>query len=90
VGVEIPGKIVRHLTDHPDLGEAERHALRRGRTVRRGQGYSLRVTAMPEVHQALLAVAAPFDTDSASSADRKAYRVYADRLHAFALVGHIR
>jgi DNA invertase Pin-like site-specific DNA recombinase len=80
--VEIPGKVADHLTSHADLGEAEQHALRRGRTVRRGQGYSLHVTALPEVHQALLAAAAALDTDGASSADRKAYRIYAERLNS--------
>ena len=67
-----------------DLGEAERHALRRGRTVRHGLGYSLHVTALPEVHQALLAAAAALDTDGATSADRKAYRIYADRFNSTA------
>jgi putative DNA-invertase from lambdoid prophage Rac len=81
VRVEIPGKVARHLDDHASLGEAERHALARGRTVRRGQGYSLHVTALPEVHQALLAAAAALDADGPSSADRKAYRIYADRLN---------
>lgn len=78
--VEIPGKIAHHLNGLVDLGEAERHALRRGRTVRRGQGYTLHVTATAGVHQALLAAAAPLNADGASSADRKAYRIYADRL----------
>jgi DNA invertase Pin-like site-specific DNA recombinase len=78
--VEIPGKVADHLAARADLGEAEQHALRRGRTVRRGQGYSLHVTALPEIHLALLAAAAPLDTDGASSADRKAYRIYTDRL----------
>jgi putative DNA-invertase from lambdoid prophage Rac len=78
VRVEIPGKVADHLTDRSDLREAERHALRRGRTVRRGSGYSLHITALPEVHQALPAAAAALDTDGASSADRKAYRIYAD------------
>ena len=80
VRVEIPGKVADHLTSAAQLGEAERHALSRGRTVRRGQGYSLHVTAVPEVHQALLAAAAALDIDGASSADRKAYRIYAQRL----------
>ncbi|MEU5940947.1 recombinase family protein [Micromonospora sp. NPDC047548] len=78
--VELPGKVARHLADHTGLGEAERHALQRGRMVRRGQGYSLHVTALPEVHQALLAAASTLDTGGASSAARKAYRIYADRL----------
>ncbi len=36
-----------------------RHALRDGRQIRRGQGYSLHVTAPPHIHQALLAAAEP-------------------------------
>ena len=78
VRVEIPGKVADHLR------EAERHALRRGRTVRRGSGYSLHITALPEIHQALLAAAAALDTDGATSADRKAYRIYADRFNSTA------
>ncbi|PPJ22309.1 hypothetical protein C5E45_23345 [Nocardia nova] len=46
IRIEIPGKIARHLTsDTVELGETERHALHRGQEVRRGQGYSLHVTA---------------------------------------------
>src|ERR1051326_613411 len=41
---------------------------RSGRRVRRGQGYSLYVTALTETHQALLAGAAPRDADGAASA----------------------
>ncbi|TVT47683.1 recombinase family protein [Amycolatopsis rhizosphaerae] len=81
VRIEVPGKIARHLSEHDGLGEAERHALQRGREVRRGQGYSLHVTALPDVHQALLTTAAVLNTDSASPADRKAYRIYAERLN---------
>jgi len=77
VRVEIPGKIARHLHDHDGLDEVERQ----GRTVRRGQGYSLHVTATPQVHQALLRSAAALNTEGASSADRKAYRIYEDRLN---------
>jgi hypothetical protein len=81
VQVEIPGKIADQLHDHPELGEAERHALRRGRVVRRGQGYSLHVAALPDVHQALLAAAATLTSSEASPAWGKAYRIYADRLN---------
>ncbi|TDC61368.1 recombinase family protein [Micromonospora sp. KC207] len=90
IRVEIPGKVADHLTSTADLGEAERHALHRGRTVRRGQGYSLHVTALPDIHQTLLAAAATLDTDGAPSADRKAYRIYANRLNASTLISHIR
>jgi putative DNA-invertase from lambdoid prophage Rac len=53
--------------------------------VRRGQGYSLHVTAAPRVHHALLA-AAPLGADGAASAARKAYRIDADRLTAAAIL----
>ncbi|MFI6369184.1 recombinase family protein [Nocardia sp. NPDC050630] len=82
IRIELPGKIVRHLTGFvADLGEAERHALHRGREVQRGQGYSLHVTAPPHVHQALL-TAAETVGENASAADRKAFRIYRDRLNA--------
>jgi hypothetical protein len=41
----------------------------------------LHVTALPQVHQALLAAAAALGADGALSADRKAYRIYHDWLH---------
>ncbi|MDT8913487.1 recombinase family protein [Amycolatopsis sp. PS_44_ISF1] len=82
VRIEIPGAIARHLTGHEDLGEAERHALRRGREIRRGQGYSLQVTALPTVHHTLLTAAAALGTDRATPAQRKAYRIYSGRLNA--------
>ncbi|MGW3470365.1 hypothetical protein ACWDKQ_18330 [Saccharopolyspora sp. NPDC000995] len=49
--------------------------------MRRGQGYSLHVTALRDVHQALLATAVALNADGASSAERKAYRIYAYRLN---------
>ena len=55
-----------------------------GKDIRvcRGQDYSLHVTAAPHVHHALLA-AAPLGADGAA---RKAYRIYADRLTAAAIL----
>jgi DNA invertase Pin-like site-specific DNA recombinase len=79
--VEMPGKIARHLHGRDDLDDAQRQALRHGRTVRRGQGYSLHVTATPEIHHAMLRAAAPLNAERASSADRKAYRIYRERLN---------
>ncbi|SDD68809.1 hypothetical protein [Actinokineospora iranica] len=79
--VEIPGEVAHHLTEHADLGDAERYALRQGRTVRRGQGYSLHVTAVPDVHKALVIAATGPNTDKASSAERKVCRIYTDRLN---------
>ncbi|APU15119.1 MULTISPECIES: hypothetical protein [Actinoalloteichus] len=49
------------------------------------QGYSLHVTALPEVHQALLAAAA-LGADGVSPAERKAYRIYTERLNNAMLV----
>ncbi|MEO6083519.1 MAG: recombinase family protein [Umezawaea sp.] len=80
VTVEMPGKIVSHLRGNDNLGEAERAALLDGREVRRGQGFTLQVTATPKVHQALLAAAAALGAEGAAPADRKSYRVYQQRL----------
>ncbi|NIH80409.1 hypothetical protein [Amycolatopsis viridis] len=82
VRVEMPGKIARHLADHDGLGEAGREALRKGREVRRAQGYSLHVTAPPHVHHALLNAAGVLGTDGASPAERKAHRIYSERLNS--------
>lgn len=80
VRVEIPGTIARHLAGRDSLGDAEREALRQGRQVRRGQGYSLHVIALPDVHHALLTAARMLGAGRASPAERKAYRIYAQRL----------
>lgn len=70
IRIEMPGKIASHIVGHTaELGETERRAMQQGREVRRGQGYSLHVTAPPHVHQALLAAAEPV-SGSASAADR--------------------
>jgi putative DNA-invertase from lambdoid prophage Rac len=82
VRVEMPGKIARRLHDHTDLADAERQALRQGRAVRRGQGYSLHVTATPQIHHALLRAAEALNAEGVSAAYRKAYRTYSDRLNS--------
>ncbi|MFE1444071.1 hypothetical protein [Streptomyces sp. NPDC058739] len=46
----MPGKVADFLRT-TELDPAERAALDHGVTVRRGQGYTLRVTAVPAVHQ---------------------------------------
>lgn len=61
---------------------AERTALDRGVTVRRGQGYTLRVTAAPSAHRQLLRRCQPLDALSAIPAQRKARREYANRVNA--------
>lgn len=85
IRIEIPGTIARHLTSRlTELGDIERLAFQRGRQVRRGQGYSLHVTAPPAAHRVLLAAAQAAAGENASSADRKALRIYRDRLNTAA------
>ncbi|MFI6803240.1 hypothetical protein [Streptosporangium canum] len=41
----------------------------------------MHVTALPDLHHTLLAAAATLGANGASLAERKAYRIYADRLN---------
>jgi hypothetical protein len=59
-------------------------ALDQGATVRRGQGYTLRVTTVPAVHHQLLACCQPLDGGPgapAVPAQRKARRECENRQH---------
>ncbi|MER8087805.1 hypothetical protein ACFVZR_33215 [Streptomyces sp. NPDC058316] len=60
VTLDMPGKVADFLRA-ADLEPAERAALDHGMTVRRGQGYTLRVTAAPAVHRQFLARCQPLD-----------------------------
>ncbi|GGR67402.1 hypothetical protein GCM10010252_01410 [Streptomyces aureoverticillatus] len=56
-------------------------------TVRRGQGYALRVTAVPATHRRLLDLCQSLDGalgTTAVPAQRKARREYANRINALA------
>ncbi|GGQ13845.1 recombinase family protein [Streptosporangium pseudovulgare] len=53
VALDMPGKVADFLRT-ADLGPAERATLDQGVPVRRGQGYTLRVTAVPAIHRRLL------------------------------------
>ncbi|MEV0303025.1 hypothetical protein [Streptomyces prasinus] len=53
VTLDMPGKVADYLRA-TELEPAERAALDQGVTVRRGQGYTLRVTTVPAVHRQLL------------------------------------
>ncbi|MFG2987456.1 hypothetical protein ACGFYQ_40650 [Streptomyces sp. NPDC048258] len=67
------------------LEPAERATLDQGVTVRRGQGYTLRVSAVPAVHRALLDLCQPLDGAQgapAVPAQRKARREYENRVNA--------
>jgi DNA invertase Pin-like site-specific DNA recombinase len=82
VVLDMPGKVADFLRA-TDLEPAERAPLDQGVTVRRGQGYTLRVSATPAVHRQLLAHCQPLDgTPGASAvpAQRKARREYASRV----------
>lgn len=60
VVLDMPGKVADFLRS-AELEPAERAALDQGVTVRRGQGYTLRVSAVPAVHRGLLASCQPLD-----------------------------
>lgn len=52
VVVDVPGLVAEHLADVADAGV--RQALDGGQTIRRGQGYSVRVTAPLSMHVAMI------------------------------------
>lgn len=81
VVLDMPGKIADFLRT-TDLEPAERVALDQGVTVRRGQGYTLRVTAVPAVHRQLLDRCHPLDGTAVVPAQRKARREYENRVNA--------
>ncbi|WP_244376009.1 hypothetical protein [Streptomyces ficellus] len=77
----MPGKVADFLRKAGLPGD-QRSALADGMTVRRGQGYILRVTAAPSVHRELLARCQPLDGAQAVPAQRKARREYENRVNA--------
>ncbi|MFJ5725994.1 resolvase [Streptomyces sp. NPDC093149] len=77
VTLDMPGKVADFLRT-TELDDAERAALDQGVTVRRGQGYTLRVPATASVHRQ------PLDSASAIPAQRKARREYANRVNTLA------
>ncbi|AWZ08771.1 MULTISPECIES: recombinase family protein [unclassified Streptomyces] len=84
VTLDMPGKVADFLRA-TELEPAERAALDHGVTVRRGQGYTLRVSAVPAVHRQLLTRCQPLDgTQGAPAvpAQRKARREYENRVSA--------
>jgi hypothetical protein len=77
----MPGKVADFLRA-AELEPVERVTLDQGVTVRRGQGYTLRVTAVPAVHRQLLDRCQPLDGTTAVPAQRKARREYENRVNA--------
>lgn len=81
VVLDVPGKVADFLRA-AELEPAERVTLDHGVTVRRGQGYTLRVTAVPAVHRQLRDRCQPLDGTTAIPAQRKARREYENRVNA--------
>ncbi|WP_327299525.1 recombinase family protein [Streptomyces sp. NBC_01197] len=82
ITLDMPGKVADYLRA-TELEPAERAALDQGTTVRRGQGYTLRVTAVLAVHRRLLALCQPLDGGQgtpAIPAQRTARREYENRV----------
>lgn len=79
--LDMPGKVADFLRA-AELEPVERVTLDQGVTVRRGQGYTLRVTAVPAVHRQLLDRCQPLDGTRAVPAQRKARREYENRVNA--------
>jgi putative DNA-invertase from lambdoid prophage Rac len=78
VTLDLPGLLADHL--HAAGDQAVRQALATGRTIRRGQGHTVRLTAPLALHQAALQQSAALAASDAGPAERKAYRVYATRI----------
>jgi hypothetical protein len=84
VTLDMPGKVADFLRA-AELDDAERATLDQGVTVRRGQGYTLRVSPAPAIHRQLLDHCQPLDgTHGAPAipAQRKARREYENRVNA--------
>ncbi|MER6522819.1 resolvase [Streptomyces sp. NPDC060334] len=82
VTLDMPGKVADFLRA-AELESVERTALDQGVTVRRGQGYTLRVSTTPAIHRQLLARCQPLDGGQGASAvpaQRKARREYENRV----------
>lgn len=77
VALDMPGKVAGFLRTL-NLSADERAALDNGHTVRRGQGYTLRVTATPALHRQLLDFCQPLDS---TAAQRRARREYQGRVN---------
>ncbi|MFE9976062.1 recombinase family protein [Streptomyces hirsutus] len=89
VTLDMPGKVADFLRA-TELELDERAALGQGVTVRRGQGYTLRVNTTRAVHRQLLARCQPLDGGQGTPtvpAQRKARREYENRVSALISTG---
>ncbi|WP_055552016.1 hypothetical protein [Streptomyces sp. NBRC 110028] len=80
VVLDMPGEVADflHAAEPDDAGRA---ALDHGQAVRRGQGYTLRISATPAIHRQLLDRCQTLDSTAAISAQRKARREYENRVN---------
>ncbi|MFI5526863.1 recombinase family protein [Streptomyces platensis] len=76
VVVDVPGLVAEHLLVAAD--DAVRQALTAGQTIRRGQGYSVRVTTPVSVHIAMIDQSATALMQT--PAGRKAHRIHEKRV----------
>ncbi|MFJ7278535.1 recombinase family protein [Kitasatospora sp. NPDC098663] len=83
VTLHLPGLLADQL--HAAGDEAVRQALASSRTIRRGQGHSVRLTGPLKLHYAALQQSATLAAETASPAERKAHRVYTTRITAASL-----
>lgn len=81
VVLDMPGKVADFLRA-TELDDAERAALDEGQAVRRGTGYTLRVTAVPAIHRQFLDRCHVLDGATAIPTQRKARREYENRVTA--------
>ncbi|MGW3563539.1 recombinase family protein [Streptomyces sp. NPDC000941] len=82
VSVDVPGLVAEHLQNTEDTKIQE--ALRGSRTIRRGQGYSVRATAPLSVHLAMIEQSTGL---MGTPAGRKAHRIHQDRVTAARTTG---
>ncbi|MFC5801665.1 hypothetical protein [Streptomyces formicae] len=78
--IDVPGLLAEHFKAVKVAKISE--ALRGGRSIRRGRGYSVRITALLALRQATLKQCAARADDGSAPAGRKVYRRYADRIAA--------
>jgi hypothetical protein len=78
--IDVPGLLAEHLKA-TEVAEI-REALRGGRRILRGQGYSVRVSAPLVLHQAALKQCTVLADGGFTPTGRKAFRTYADRIAA--------
>ncbi|MFJ9713355.1 resolvase [Streptomyces sp. NPDC101234] len=86
ITLDMPGKFAGFLRT-AGLDDAERAALGHGQALRRGTGYTLRVTAVPAVRRQLLDRCQVLDGVGAIPAQRKARREYENRVSTLAPIG---